>query len=246
MPTVRSTMRPRQPPIVPASPRRRAGLVLLAGVLLGGAWLDPATASVPAPVTGPTVPLTVPVADGLPARVVADASEPGTQVTGPVASLVAPVAAPSGDRWDVVGAQAMQRLLDAGVDPADVGYTVDFQPGQPGLRGLTFPSQQRIEMYVRADHDVTDVLRVLTHELGHAVSETCLTGSERAAYADVRGLGNAWYPSAHGGASGTEDHAEVFAWSVLGGLADMKATGGGAPGAAELATLRDAGMLSTC
>ena len=235
-------------PIVLATPRRRAGLVLLAGVLLGGAWLDPATAASGAPVTGPPAPLTAP--DGEPAptpsRVVADPTQPTTTVNGPVASLVAPLATPTGERWDVVGAQAMQRLLAAGVDPADVGYAVDFLPGRSGLRGLTLPSQQRIEMYVRADHDVDDVLRVLTHELGHAVSETCLSGPERATYADVRGLGGRWYPSTHSGASGTEDHAEVFAWGVLGGLSDMKATGGGRPNAAQLATLRGAGLLSTC
>lgn len=239
-------MHPRPPSTVPASPRRRAGLALLAGVLLGGAWLDPASAASPA-ADAPAAPLpvTVPVQADQPQPLVAATSERAV-VTGPVASLVAPVVAPTGDRWDVVGAQAMQQLLDAGVDPAAVGYTVDFLPGRSGLRGLTFPSQHRVEMYVRADHDVDDVLRVLTHELGHAVSETCLTGSERATYEEVRGLGGAWYPSAHGGASGTEDHAEVFAWSVLGGLSDMKATGGGAPSGAELATLRDAGLLSTC
>ena len=101
-------------------------------------------------------------------------------------------------------------------------------------------------MYVRADHDVDDVLRVLAHELGHAVSETCMDASDRAVYDDVRGLRVGWYPSAHGLASGTEDHAEVFAWSVLGGLSDMKATGGGRPSSAELATLRADGLLSTC
>ncbi len=243
-------MHQRPPSTAAASPRRRAGLALLAGVLLGGAWLDPASAASPAAeLPADPLPVTFPVQADEPQPLVSATSERAV-VTGPVASLVAPVVAPvvapTGDRWDVVGAQAMQQLLDAGVDPAAVGYTVDFLPGRAGLRGLTFPSRHRIEMYVRADHDVADVLRVLTHELGHAVSETCLTGSERATYEDVRGLRGAWYPSAHGGASGTEDHAEVFAWSVLGGLSDLKATGGGAPSGAELAALRDAGLLSTC
>ncbi len=166
------------------------------------------------------------------------------QVSGPVAALVAP--APVGPRWEVVGAQASARLRAAGIDPATLGYSVDYLPGRAGLRGLTIPSQHRIEMYVRADHDVDDVLRVLAHELGHAVSETCLDATDRAVYDDVRGLRVGWYPSAHGLASGTEDHAEVFAWAVLGGLSDMKATGGGRPSAAELATLRADGLLSTC
>jgi hypothetical protein len=221
-------------------PARRAGLVAAASLL--------ATLAMPPAASGtPVLAAPVPVVATDPApELVSAAPEVRVEVTSPVASVVAPVAAPTGDRWEVVGAAASARLLAAGIDPADVGYTVDYLPGRGGYRGLTIPSQRRIEMYVRADHDVDDVLRVLVHELGHAVSETCMDATDRATYDAVRGLRVGWYPSAHGLASGTEDHAEVFAWSVLGGLRDMKATGGGTPGSGELASLRAAGLLSTC
>ncbi len=198
-------------------------------------------ATVLEPVLGPVLRAD---ADAAPEDRVSAAPDVRVAVSSPVASLVAP--APVGPRWEVVGAQATALLRAAGIDPATVGYTVDYLPGRAGLRGLTIPSQHRIEMYVRADHDVDDVLRVLVHELGHAVSETCMSAADRAVYDDVRGLRVGWYPSAHGLASGTEDHAEVFAWAVLGGLSDMKATGGGRPTSAELATLRADGLLSTC
>lgn len=225
----------------PHRPARRAALVATASVLAALA-VAPATAG-GTPL--PAAPLPVVTTEPAPQRVSA-APEVRVGVSSPVASVVAPVVAPAGERWEVVGAAATARLLAAGVDPTSVGYTVDFLPGRSGLRGLTIPSQRRIEMYVRADHDVDDVLRVLVHELGHAVSETCLDGADRARYDDVRGLRSGWYPAALGGASGTEDHAEVFAWSVLGGLPDMKPTGGGTPGAAELSVLRSEGLLSTC
>ena len=221
-------------------------LACLAALTTG---LAPATAAEVAPAATATLgPLLGPVpraaTDAAPADRVSAAPDVRVPVTSPVASLVAP--APTGPRWEVVGAQASARLRAAGIDPSTLGYTVDYLPGRAGLRGLTIPSQHRIEMYVRADHDVDDVLRVLAHELGHAVSETCLDSSDRAVYDEVRGLRVGWYPSAHGLASGTEDHAEVFAWSVLGGLGDMKATGGGRPSPAQLATLRAGGLLSTC
>lgn len=225
----------------PHRPARRAGLVAVVSVLAAVA-MPPATASDD---LVDTAPLAVVVTEPTAERVSAAPGVP-IEVGGPVASVVAPVAAVSGERWEVVGAAATTRLLAAGVDPAVVGYTVDFLPGRGGLRGLTIPSQRRIEMYVRADHDVDDVLRVLVHELGHAVSETCMDPSDRARYDDVRGLRVGWYPAAQSGASGTEDHAEVFAWAVLGGLSDMRSTGGGTPTAAELAVLRSEGLLSTC
>ena len=166
-------------------------LACLAALTTG---LAPATAAEVAPAATATLgPLLGPVpraaADAAPADRVSAAPDVRVPVTGPVASLVAPVPPATLGRRRRAGDAALLRA--AGVDPAAVGYTVDFLPGRAGLRGLTFPSQHRIEMYVRADHDVDDVLRVLTHELGHAVSETCLTGSERAAYEDVRGLGGA-------------------------------------------------------
>ncbi len=219
-----------------------AAAVCLATLVVGAPAGQARSATTPAPDGGVSVSART-LAVAQPERVSAAAAV-RLEVSSPVASLVAP--APVGPRWEVVGAQASARLEAAGLDPASLGYTVDYLPGRSGLRGLTIPSQHRIEMYVRADHDVDDVLRVLVHELGHAVSETCMGASDRAVYNDVRGLRVGWYPSAHGLASGTEDHAEVFAWAVLGGLSDMKATGGGRPSSAELATLRADGLLSTC
>ncbi len=167
-------------------------------------------------------------------------AEPGpVRVSSPVASVVEP----AGPRWEVVGARATAALRALGVDAAAYGYRVDFQPGRGGLRGATYPDQRLIVVHVRDAHDDDDVLRTLAHEIGHAVSETCLDGGERSAYQRERGLGTSWYPSSLSGFSGTEDHAEVFALATLGGLPDFRGYSAAAPGPDAVASLRAQQLL---
>ncbi|GAB4065236.1 hypothetical protein GCM10028777_14120 [Angustibacter speluncae] len=219
----------------PAHPRARAGLLLLATLLSLGAWTTPASAAEP---VAPVEPPSAPAPSDAPV-VVAPAEAAPVPVTSPVAAVVQP----DGPRWEVMGARATATLRSLGVDAATYGYRVDFAPGRGGLRGITYPDQRLIVVYVRDSHDDYDVLRTLAHEIGHAVSETCLDGGERRAYQRERGLGTSWYPSTLSAFSGTEDHAEVFAYATLGGTRDFRGYSAAAPGADLLASLRAQHLL---
>jgi hypothetical protein len=218
----------------PAHPRARAGLLLLAALLSLGGVGTPAAAQGTSP-----APEAEPAAASLPEPVVAETTD-AVRISSPVASVVQP----QGPRWEVMGAQATAALRALGVDASDYGYRVDFQPGRGGLRGVTYPDQRLIVVHVRDSHDDYDVLRTLAHEVGHAVSETCLDGGERRAYQRTRGLGTSWYPSSLSGFSGTEDHAEVFALATLGGMPDFRGYSAAAPGPDALASLRAQQLLS--
>lgn len=217
----------------PAQPRARAGLLLLAALVSLGAW----TPAVAQETSAPDV-----VPPGVQAQPVA-ATTVAEEVPVPISSPVASVVQPGGPRWEVMGARATAALRTLGVDAAAYGYRVDFAPGRGGLRGVTYPDQRLIVVYVRDSHDDYDVLRTLAHEVGHAVSETCLDGGERGAYQRERGLATSWYPSSLSGFSGTEDHAEVFAYATLGGMPDFRGYSASAPTADALATLRAKQLL---
>ena len=218
----------------PAPARARAGVLLLAAVVSLGAWTAPAAQGAePAP--APTQAREQPAA---PVE-----AEP-TAAPVPVSSPVAAVVQPEGPRWQVMGARASAALRSLGVDAAALGYRVEFEPGQSGLRGVTYPAQRRVVVHVRDSDTDADVLRVLAHEVGHAVSETCLDAGERAAWVRERGLAAGWYPSTLSGFSGTEDHAEVFALATLGSLPDFRGHSASAPDVAALASLRAHGLLA--
>jgi hypothetical protein len=219
----------------PVATRARAGaLALVALLALGAAPSSAATGPGPADdvVTEPAVRDEV-----VTAAVTADPAP--VRVSGPVAGVVEP----EGPRWEVMGARATAALRALGVDAAAYGYRVDFQPGRGGLRGVTYPDQRLIVVHVRGSHDDYDVLRTLAHEVGHAVSETCLDGGERSAYQRERGLRASWYPSSLSGSSGTEDHAEVFAHATLGGMPDFRGYAAAAPSDDAIASLRSQQLL---
>lgn len=215
----------------PAHPRARVGVLLLAALASLGVAAPSAAAGTTPDVVAP------------PAEVRAVAATTAEAVPVRVSSPVASVVQPDRPRWEVMGARATATLRALGVDAATYGYRVEFAPGRGGLRGITYPDQRLIVVYVRDAHDDYDVLRTLAHEIGHAVSETCLDAGERGAYQRERGLGTSWYPSALSAFSGTEDHAEVFAYATLGGTRDFRGYSAPAPGADQLASLRAQQLL---
>lgn len=99
------------------------------------------------------------------------------------------------------------------------GWTIEFLGPRTGLRGLTFPAQRRIEVYIRPGSSVSDA-HVIAHELGHALDVTRLTNAERVQWRNVRGISDStpWFPQegVSDFASGAGDFAEAFAVSQLG------------------------------
>ncbi len=99
------------------------------------------------------------------------------------------------------------------------GWQITFLPARHGVRGLTFPGQRRIEIYVRGSDTPSSLAWVVGHELGHAVDVTHLSDSERSQWSIARLMptGTRWYPAeAAATDSGTAagDFAEVFAFAV--------------------------------
>ena len=70
-----------------------------------------------------------------------------------------------------MGAEALQRLSYPWQQSLP-GWEIRFLPGRPGLLGATWPEDQQIDLYVRAEHTAEDVAHVLAHEMGHAVDVT--------------------------------------------------------------------------
>lgn len=97
------------------------------------------------------------------------------------------------------------------------GWQLRFRDGRSGVRGLTFPDRQVIEVYVRARDTPASLAHVVAHELGHAVDVTYFTQVQRSAWLAARGLAprTVWFPGAPGAsdfATGAGDFAESFAW----------------------------------
>lgn len=97
------------------------------------------------------------------------------------------------------------------------GWQLRFRDGRSGVRGLTFPDRQVIEVYVRGGDTPESLAHVVAHELGHAVDVTYFTQVQRSAWLAARGLAprTIWFPGAPGVsdfATGAGDFAESFAW----------------------------------
>ena len=149
---------------------------------------------------------------------------------------VAPVSAQ--DRPTAVGEAALE-LID--YPWRELGWTIEFHPGRPGFLGLARGPHRRIEIFVRPDHDVSEVAHTLAHELGHAVDLTYGGTYRRREYRRLRGLStdSKWFgcDECSDYATPAGDFAEVFEYWLLGG-GDFRSQLAGAPSQATLNDMR--------
>jgi hypothetical protein len=94
-------------------------------------------------------------------------------------------------------------------------WQVEFLAGREGLRALTYPHEQRIEVFVRRDDTTESLHRVLAHEFGHVIDVELNSSGDRDRWAAQRHLAESvvWWPgeSAPDFATGAGDFAEAFA-----------------------------------
>ena len=119
------------------------------------------------------------------------------------------------------------------------GWEVRFLPQRPGLRGLTLPSEKRIEIYVRDTDTPESLARVVAHEMGHAADLQLNDSRDRDRWRRARGAGAEvpWWPddSASDFATLGGDFAEAFAVWQTG--AQSRSTVAGQPAPDQLAVL---------
>jgi len=121
------------------------------------------------------------------------------------------------------------------------GWSIVFRPERVGLRGLTKSDDRQIEIYVR-DSDTSDsLLRIIAHELGHAVDITLNSPADRERWRVARGVGPnvPWWPGNAMADFDTlaGDFAEAFATLLTGSVSLSRVAP--APGPAELAILAE-------
>lgn len=151
-------------------------------------------------------------------------------------TTAAPVATPQS-----VGAQA-EALLPFDWQAVLPGWTIVYSGPDSGFRGLTYPYDQSIEMFVRDNDTPSSLAGILAHEIGHAIDVTHLDDGQRDEWRDARSLGNSpWWPDAYASdfESGAGDFAESFAFWAVGDPSSSQLAG--TPNAQQLAIL--GGML---
>ncbi len=156
----------------------------------------------------------------------------------PTAATSAAVAAEPGSPA-ALGAAA-EALLPFDWQATLPGWTINYKPADQTFRGLTFPYEKSIDMYIRADDTPESVAGILAHEIGHALDVTFLDGDERATWLDARSASDTqWWPDAYATdfQTGAGDFAESFAFWATGDKSSSHV--GGEPTDAQVAVLMD-------
>ncbi len=137
-----------------------------------------------------------------------------------------------------VGAQA-EALLPFDWEEVLPGWTIVYRGPDNGFRGLTYPYDKTIEMFVRDDDTPQSLAGILAHELGHAIDVTYFGDDERDDWKDARGIDAQWWPDAYASdfQSGAGDFAEAFAYWTMNDPSSSQIAG--TPTPAQLTTLQD-------
>ncbi|NNC81110.1 MAG: hypothetical protein HKN94_13265, partial [Acidimicrobiales bacterium] len=131
-----------------------------------------------------------------------------------------------------------EALLPFDVNRALPGWTIEYNPSRPNFRGLTFPYEKRIELYVRPSDTPRSLAGILAHEIGHAIDVTHFSANDRKRWLEIRGVPNAqWWPDAYASdfETGAGDFAEAFAYWALRDANSSKLAG--TPSSAQLETV---------
>lgn len=166
-------------------------------------------------------------------------SPPPPPVPVPAERPSAPPPSPAvGPYYQQLGAAGLARI---GYPWRRLGYALAFEPGRPGLLGMTSCAGRRITVYVRPSEPVAEVAFVTAFEMAHAVDCTSMTAYSRADWARIRGFSGdrPWFPGCTCSEDdfGSGDYAEVFAAWQAGPQFAWRSHLAGPPGGAEMQRL---------
>lgn len=119
-------------------------------------------------------------------------------------------------------------------------WNIEFKESNSQFRGLTYPYDRTIEMFVRDDDTAESLAGILAHEIAHAFDVEYLDDGDRNDWLEIRGIqGNPWWPDAYARdfQTGAGDFAESFAFWAIGDASSSELAG--APDAAELALIEE-------
>ena len=120
-------------------------------------------------------------------------------------------------------------------------WTLGFEGPRTGVRGMTLPGEQRVQIFVRDADDARSLARVIAHELGHVADIELNDSADRLVWREVRGIdvGVPWWPDGTSFDFDTVagDFAESFAVWQAGST--MQSRVAPAPDADQLAVLAE-------
>ena len=172
----------------------------------------------------------------LPTSITAATSIEATAAS-PAASSTAPPGTAAAGTPQAIG-QAAEDLLPFDWQNSLPGWRVVYSGPNAGFRGLTYPYDNTIEMFVRDNDTPESLAGILAHEIGHAIDVTHFGDSERNQWRDARGIDDSqWWPDAYASdfESGAGDFAESFAYWAVGDASSSQIAG--TPTSGQLAIL---------
>ncbi len=120
-------------------------------------------------------------------------------------------------------------------------WEIVFRGPRSGIRALTYPEEQRVEIFIRPSDTAASLHRVFAHELGHVIDVELNSSADRDRWMAQRGIPSSapWWPSAESPdfATGAGDFAEAFAVWETG--VTTRSSVGRQPTAEDLALLRE-------
>ena len=164
-----------------------------------------------------TVPTAIPPTAGTPSTVTPNTVTPSTVTASTTVGAPVTETAAADNSPQSIGAQA-EALLPFNWQEALPGWTITYEGPNSGFRGLTYPYDQTIEMFVRDGDTPESLVGILAHELGHAIDVTYFDDGDRNDWQEARSIENSqWWPDAYASdfQTGAGDFAEAFAyWAV--------------------------------
>ena len=138
------------------------------------------------------------------------------QIDRPASVVASESLAPTTEATEI--GHAAEALLPFDWEEVLPGWEITYRGHNDSFRGLTYPYDQSIEIFVRESDTPERLASIVAHELGHAMDVTHMTAAERNQWLVARDISDSpWWADAFASdfQSGAGDFAEAFAvWAI--------------------------------